>query len=154
MSIYILDRTQRLPISLDEAWTFFTSPKNLNRITPENMGFNITSNNGDEKTHSGQIITYTVKPILGIPLFWMTEIKHVEDHQFFVDEQRQGPYSIWHHKHYFKTIQGGVEMRDLVHYKLPLGILGKIAHTLFVRKELERIFDYRYNKLEMLFGKM
>jgi ligand-binding SRPBCC domain-containing protein len=154
MAIHTLDRIQRLPITIDRAWDFFTSPKNLKRITPDTMGFNITSGNGDEPTHSGQIITYTVKPLLGIPIFWMTEIKHVEQHRFFIDEQRQGPYSLWHHKHYFKVVDGGIEMRDLVHYKLPLGFLGAIAHRLFVQKELEHIFDYRYKKLEELFGKL
>ena len=101
-----------------------------------------------------EIITYTVKPVLGIPLFWMTEITHVEDRKFFVDEQRVGPYAIWHHQHHFKSVPGGVEMTDLVHYKVPLGILGDLANLLFVRSQLEGIFNYRWNKLEEVFGKM
>lgn len=153
MATYALDRTQKLPISLQQAWNFFSSPKNLKEITPPEMGFDITSGNGDEKTHSGQIITYTVRPVLGIPMYWMTEIKNVQEPDFFIDEQRQGPYSLWHHKHYFREIDGGIEMRDLVHYKLPLGPLGAIAHWLFVRKKLESIFDYRTVQLEKIFGK-
>ena len=104
--------------------------------------------------YTGQVITYTVKPVLGIPLFWMTEIKHVSDRQFFVDEQRVGPYRIWHHQHHFKEIPGGVEMTDLVHYQIPFGPLGQLANWLFVRRQLEGIFNYRWNKLEALFGKM
>lgn len=154
MATYVLDCTQRLPISIDKAWAFFSSPENLKAITPAEMGFDITSGNGHEPTHAGQIITYTVRPVLGIPMYWMTEISHVEYHKFFVDEQRQGPYALWHHKHYFREIPGGVEMRDLVHYKLPFGILGVIAHKLFVRKKLQGIFDYRFKKLETLFGKL
>lgn len=153
MASYIIDRTHKLPVSLQVAWDFFSSPKNLKTITPPEMGFDITSGNGDEKTHSGQIITYTVRPLLGIPMFWMTEIKNAQEPNFFIDEQRQGPYSLWHHKHYFKEIEGGVEMRDLVHYKLPMGWLGVIAHQLFVRKKLEAIFDYRTTQLDKIFGR-
>ena len=104
--------------------------------------------------YAGQIIEYTVKPILGIPLYWMTEITHVQDLQFFVDEQRFGPYTMWHHQHHFKAIDGGVEMTDIVHYKLPLWFLGDIANSAFVKKQLNGIFDYRFKKVEALFGKM
>ena len=103
--------------------------------------------------YPGQIIEYNVKPVGGIPLYWMTEITHVSDRQYFVDEQRFGPYSMWHHQHHFKTIEGGVEMTDIVHYKLPLWFLGDIAHTLFIRKQLHGIFDFRFKKAEELFGK-
>ncbi|MCA6365372.1 MAG: SRPBCC family protein [Bacteroidetes bacterium] len=154
MACYVIDRTQRLPVTLQQAWTFFSSPENLQKITPPEMNFIITSGNGSEKTHSGQIITYKVSPLLGIRMFWMTEIKHVEEPHFFIDEQRKGPYALWHHKHYFKEIEGGVEMRDLVHYQLPLGFLGDIAHVLFVKKKLNQIFDHRFNQLEKLFGKL
>ena len=117
------------------------------------MQFTVTSDPELLKQmYTGQIITYTVRPVLNIPLFWMTEIKHVEPGVFFVDEQRIGPYVIWHHQHHFKAIPGGVEMTDLVHYKLPLGPLGALAKWLFVGRQLDGIFDYRWKKLEQLFG--
>ena len=100
------------------------------------------------------MITYTVKPLLGIPLYWMTEITHVEPGKYFVDEQRAGPYALWHHQHHFKAVQGGVEMTDLLHYRLPLGPLGELANLLFVRRQLEKIFDFRREKLKAMFGTM
>lgn len=150
--MYILERVQELPVSLEFAWDFFSSPRNLQKITPPEMGFEILSDSGTEKMYAGQIITYRVRPLLNIPLFWMTEITHVEQGVYFVDEQRFGPYSLWHHSHFFKAIEGGVEMRDLVHYRLPMGFLGKIAHALFVQKQLEKIFNYRFRVLEEKFG--
>lgn len=155
MSVYALKRVQRLPISLDKAWDFFSNPLNLREITPAYMDFKVTSDPDFlEKMYTGQIITYTVRPLLGISLFWMTEIKHVQDKAFFVDEQRVGPYNIWHHQHHFKAIPGGVEMTDLVHYQIPFGPLGRLANWLFVRRQLEGIFDYRWKVLEERFGKM
>ncbi|MCG7858958.1 SRPBCC family protein, partial [Flavihumibacter sediminis] len=103
------------------------------------------------KMYPGQIIEYTVKPLFGIPLYWMTEITHVEEGKYFVDEQRFGPYSLWHHQHHFREVPGGVEMTDIVHYKIPLWILGDIANALFVRKQLQGIFDYRFKKVNELF---
>jgi ligand-binding SRPBCC domain-containing protein len=103
--------------------------------------------------YPGQVITYNVKPVLGIPLFWMTEITHVARPRFFVDEQRRGPYALWHHEHHFKPVAGGVEMTDLIHYAIPFGVLGRLAHALFVKKQLHEIFAYRYQKAETLFGK-
>ena len=154
MSVHTLKRVQRLPISVDKAWDFFSSPRNLKDITPDYMDFNVTSDKELLKNmYPGQVITYTVKPILGIPLFWMTEITQVRDLEFFVDEQRVGPYKIWHHQHHFKAVDGGVEMTDLVHYQLPFGFLGDIANALFVRRQLEGIFEYRVKKLEEMFVK-
>lgn len=153
MAFYSITTHQNVPISLEEAWDFFSSPKNLAEITPDHLGFKITSKDVREKMYPGQIITYKVKPLLGIPLPWMTEITHVKDKEYFVDEQRFGPYALWHHKHFFKEIEGGVEMIDKVDYKLPLGFLGSIAHALFVKKQLQGIFNYRFKKLEELFGK-
>lgn len=153
MSHYILKRTQRLPISLDQAWDYFSSPNNLAEITPPYMGFEVLSNSDSDKMYPGQIITYYVKPLLGIKLFWMTEITHVVEKQYFVDEQRFGPYAMWHHSHFFKAIPGGVEMRDQVHYKLPFGPLGALVHALFVKKQLQDIFIYRRQVLEKRFGR-
>ena len=151
--MHILKTYQKLPISIEEAWEFFSSPKNLKIITPPYMGFDITSG-GDEPMYPGQIITYIVKPIFGIPIEWVTEITHVEKNAFFVDEQRFGPYAFWHHKHYFKPIPGGIEMRDVVHYKIPLGPLGKLINRIYIQHKLKEIFDYRYQTLEKMFGKM
>lgn len=119
------------------------------------MRFEVTSDPALlEKIYAGQIIMYTVRPLLNIQLFWMTEITHVEPGAFFVDEQRIGPYRLWHHQHRFRAIPGGTEMTDLVHYQLPLGPLGTLAHRLFVRRQLEGIFEYRRTALEKVFGKM
>lgn len=143
MKIYTLTKKQFLPITLEQAWDFFSSPVNLKKITPEYMGFKITSDLGDGKMYPGQIISYIVRPVLGIPMSWTTEITHVLDKKYFVDEQRFGPYSLWHHQHWFKEVEGGVEMTDIVNYGLPLGILGRIANHIFVEKQLKEIFDYR-----------
>ncbi len=142
-----------MPISLEQAWDFFSKPDNLKEITPANLGFNIISKHHGATMYSGQIIEYTVKPILGIPLYWMTEITHVIDKQFFVDEQRFGPYSLWHHQHHFKEIEGGVEMTDIVHYKLPFWFLGDIAQVIMVKSQLNGIFSHRYVAVEERFGK-
>lgn len=154
MAIFTLKRVQKLPISAEKAWEFFSTPGNLKTITPDYMGFDIRSDPQFlKRIYPGQMIAYTVRPLLGIPLFWLTEITHVSEGQFFVDEQRVGPYALWHHQHHFQAIPGGVEMTDLVHYRLPLGFLGRIAHALFVRRQLEGIFDFRVKKLEGLFGR-
>ena len=152
--VYSLKTVQKLPISLNEAWDFFSNPANLAEITPERMGFKTISKHHGDVMYAGQVIEYKVSPVLGIPLYWMTEITHVDDKKYFVDEQRFGPYSLWHHQHHFKEIDGGVEMTDIVHYKLPLWFLGDIANTLFVKKQLDGIFDYRFTKVEKLFGVM
>ncbi len=154
MSIHVLTRKQKLPISLEEAWDFFSSPANLKTITPPYMGFDITSGFRGEKMYPGQIITYIVKPLFGIPMKWVTEITHVKEPYFFVDEQRFGPYSFWHHKHFFEPIPGGVLMEDTVHYKIPLGPIGDIINRIMVRSKLDEIFDFRFKKLEELFGRI
>ncbi len=141
---FTIQTVQHLPIGIDQAWEFFSNPANLQQITPSRLGFSIISSHHGEKMYPGQIIEYNVKPVLGIPLYWMTEITHVSDKKYFIDEQRFGPYALWHHQHHFKEVANGVEMTDIVHYKLPLGILGRIAHSLFVKKQLKEIFDYRY----------
>ena len=151
--IYSFKTVQTIQISLEEAWEFFSSPANLQKITPSSLGFEIISKHHGEKMYAGQIIEYKVKPVLQIPLYWMTEITHVLEGKYFVDEQRFGPYSLWHHQHHFKVTNEGIEMTDIVHYKLPLGILGDIANSLFVKKQLKGIFDHRYEIVEKLFNK-
>ena len=151
-SVYVLKRVQRLPIAIEQAWSFFSHPQNLFELTPPALNLKFTDELFGEAMYPGQVITYNVKPLLGIPLFWMTEITHIDKPHFFVDEQRRGPYSLWHHEHHFKQIAGGAEMTDLVHYALPLGVLGRFAHALLVKKQLQQIFDYRYQKIEQLFG--
>lgn len=116
------------------------------------MGFKTISSHHGDTMYAGQVIEYKVSPLLGIALYWMTEITHVEDKKYFVDEQRFGPYSLWHHQHHFKVIESGVEMTDIVHYKLPLWFLGDITQGLFVKKQLQKIFEYRFKKVEELFG--
>ncbi|WP_299116212.1 SRPBCC family protein [uncultured Winogradskyella sp.] len=152
MKIYTLHKKQKLPISVDKAWEFLSSPKNLKTITPDYMGFNILS--GVEKPmFPGQIIQYIVTPVLGIKTKWVTEITHVKDKEYFVDEQRFGPYALWHHKHFIKAIKGGIEMEDIIDYKIPMGFLGQMIHPILVKPKLEEIFNYRTKKLEELFGK-
>ncbi|GAB4244365.1 MAG: SRPBCC family protein [Ekhidna sp.] len=150
--IYTLEVEQALPISLEEAWTFFSSSKNLERITPDHMGFRITSGEPG-KMYPGQIISYKVAPLPGIKTSWVTEITHVEKGKFFVDEQRFGPYRMWHHEHHFEKRGEGVLMTDKVSYKIPFGFLGHIAQLLFVKKQLKGIFEYRVKVLEEMFGK-
>ena len=152
MEAHSIKTVQKIPISLEKAWAFFSNPANLQAITPENMGFKVISKHHGDKMYAGQIIEYKVRPVLNIPIYWMTEITQIKDNEYFIDEQRYGPYSFWHHQHHFKTIEGGVEMTDIVHYKMPLWIFGKFANTLFVKKQLKKIFDYRFNKVEEMFG--
>lgn len=150
-SVYTLKKVQLISTDIKTAWDFFSDPKNLETITGAGMDFKIISTHHGEKMYAGQLIEYTLRPVLGIKLYWMTEITHVEQHKFFVDEQRYGPYRFWHHQHHFKELKDGVAMTDIVHYKLPFGLLGDIAHGLFVKNKLEKIFDYRYKKIEELF---
>ncbi|MTE27572.1 SRPBCC family protein [Winogradskyella ouciana] len=152
MKIYTLHKKQNLPITVNEAWDFLSDPKNLKVITPDYMGFNILSG-ADRPMFPGQIIQYIVTPVMGIKTKWVTEITHVMDKKYFVDEQRFGPYALWHHKHFIKEIEGGVEMEDIIDYKVPLGILGQMVHPFLVKPKLEEIFNYRTEKLEALFGK-
>lgn len=147
--MFSLKQTQFVPITLEMAWDFFSSPANLSKITPPSMAF-LIQGELPERMYPGQFIQYTVKPLLGIPLTWVTEITHVTEKEFFVDEQRVGPYKIWHHQHFFKEVAGGVEMTDLVHYALPLGFLGKLFHPI-VKVKLKTIFEYRKKRVAELF---
>lgn len=153
MKLYQLHSKQALPITKKEAWNFLSSPANLKVITPDHMGFNILTG-ADRPMFPGQIIQYKVSPFPGYNTKWVTEITHVIDESYFVDEQRFGPYALWHHKHFLKTIDDGVEMEDIIDYKVPFGILGQWAHPLLVRKQLTKIFKYREQKLTELFGKV
>ncbi len=149
--MYQLKTTQFIPASLQACWDYFSSPANLKEITPPGMGF-IIKTDLQEKMYEGMMIEYKVTPLLGIPMTWITEIKAVKEGQFFIDEQRKGPYAIWHHEHHFKEVEGGVEMTDIVSYELPLGFLGKLVHPLIVKPKLKQIFDYRTQKVASLFG--
>ena len=151
--VYGIKTVQKIPITLTEAWVFFSKPDNLKKITPSELGFNIISKHHGETMYAGQIIEYKISAVMGIPLYWMTEITHVEKGNYFIDEQRYGPYSLWHHQHHFKEIENGVEMTDIIHYKLPLYFLGDIANALFVKAQLRKIFDHRFKAVEDLFGK-
>lgn len=153
MKVYQLETVLKLPISLEEAWDFFSTPLNLQEITPKELDFKILEGFKNEKMYNGQIINYIVKPMFNIPVRWTTEITHVEHQKYFVDNQVFGPYALWHHKHFFKKIEGGVEMTDLVHYAIPFGFLGEIAHVVFVKSKLKQIFEHRKTVLEQKFGK-
>lgn len=152
MRIHRLEQRQRLPISLETAWDYFSSPANLNEITPPELGFRITSP-PEPAMYEGQIITYRVKVAPLIWIGWVTEIKSVVARRTFIDEQRFGPYKFWHHRHVFEETDGGVIMTDVVHYAMPFGCFGALAHVLFVRSKLKRIFDFRRRMLEERFGK-
>ncbi|MCL9808706.1 SRPBCC family protein [Flavobacterium luminosum] len=149
--MYTLQTSQKLPITLEQAWDFFSDPKNLNTITPDSMKFKTLSGD-DRKMFQGQIIRYKISPFPLISMEWVTEISHVEDRRFFVDEQRFGPYKFWHHKHFFSEIDGGVFMEDIVDYKVPFGIIGKLFHPIIVRPKLKEIFAFRKQKLIEIFG--
>lgn len=151
MSVYVLKQVQRMPITIDRAWDFFSHPSNLAEITPPHLNLRFTNELFRQEAYPGQIITYKVRPLFNIPLFWMTEITQVQRPHFFVDEQRKGPYAIWHHEHHFVEIQGGVEMTDIVHYALPFGFLGRIGAG-FIRKQLDELFTYRREKITQLLG--
>jgi ligand-binding SRPBCC domain-containing protein len=148
MAFCQLIKKQFVPATIDEVWDFISSPANLKEITPDYMGFDITSKDLPEKMYAGMIISYNVRPLLGIPVTWVTEITHVEEKRYFVDEQRVGPYSMWHHQHLIEPHENGVIMTDIVSYKPPLGFLGSIANVLFIRRQLEGIFAYREEALK------
>lgn len=147
MKIYKLEAKQVLPITKSECWEFFSNPKNLQKITPPDMDFEIKSEL-PQTMYAGQIIIYKIKILPGIKLSWVTEITHVDEGKFFVDEQRFGPYKFWHHQHLFTEVEKGMEVKDVVHYALPFGFWGRMVNTLFVRTKLNKIFQYRRDYLE------
>ena len=152
MPLYQFRKQQKVRTNIDELWSFISSPANLKEITPDYMGFDITSEDLPEKMYPGMIISYVVKPLLGIKTTWVTEITQVRDKEYFVDEQRVGPYTIWHHQHLIEPIENGVLMTDIVSYKPPLGFLGAIANSLLIKNKLNEIFDYRTQAIEKKYG--
>lgn len=151
MKLFKRKYAQLLPISLDEAWDFFSQPQNLNEITPDDMKFEILTDDLEEM-YPGMIIQYNVEPFTFIKTGWVTEITQVQQKRFFIDEQRFGPFAFWHHQHHFEAVEHGVLMTDILHYRIPLGILGKLVNWLFVGRRVEAIFEYRYKLLENKFG--
>jgi ligand-binding SRPBCC domain-containing protein len=151
MKVYTLKRTQHLPVGLEEAWHFFSSPKNLTKITPPDLKLTILTQSGGDETYAGQLIRYRVNILPGIAVTWVTEITQVSTPHYFIDRQIVGPYSLWHHQHWFKETPHGVEMTDEVNYSIPFGIMGRLAHWLFVQRRLNAIFDYRNRTLVNLF---
>lgn len=149
--MYRLERTQQLSCSLDEAWSFFSSPHNLAKITPPDMGFVVHTKLENQEFREGLIIDYTVRPLFRIPMNWQTKITQVDFMKSFTDFQQKGPYSLWNHYHEFEENEQGVLIKDLVDYKLPFGFIGRIAYVLVVKKKLEYIFDYRSKILEQIF---
>jgi ligand-binding SRPBCC domain-containing protein len=153
MKLHVLERNLDIPVTLKEAWDFFSNPLNLALITPPWLGFRLKSE-APERIYPGLLLTCTVSPFFGLPVDWVTEITQAREPDFFADDQRTGPYRLWHHEHAFKEIRGGVRVHDLVHYALPFGPLGNIAHELVVKKQLREIFDYRSAYLANKFGRI
>jgi len=154
MGFYQLQKKQIIPSSIDIIWDFISTPQNLKLITPPEMGFDIKSENLPNNIYAGMIIEYTVRPLLGIPTTWVTEISQLVERKYFIDEQRVGPYKFWHHQHLIEPHSNGVLMTDIVSYKPPLGFIGSLANGLVISKKLEDIFEYRRVALEKLFGKV
>ncbi len=151
MAFYQFQREQFVNASIEEIWEFISSPQNLKKITPKNMGFDIRTPNLPNKIYEGMIISYTVRPLFGIPTQWVTEITHIRDKSYFVDEQRVGPYELWHHQHIILPKNNGVLMKDIVSYQPPFGVLGRIANMLVIKKTLNEIFDFRTKALEKIY---
>lgn len=141
---------QFVPATIDTVWDFFSSPSNLAKITPSAMAFTITSPS-TLMMYPGMLITYNVSPVLGVKMNWVTEITQIRKNMYFIDEQRSGPYSIWHHEHHFREVEGGVEMRDILYYKVPFGLVGKLADFLFVKAKVKQIFEFRNLRINELF---
>ena len=153
MPVYTLHQTLTIPSTIDKVWDFISSPGNLKKITPEYMGFDVTTKDLPEKMYPGMIISYKVSPFLGIKMTWVTEITQVSELKYFVDEQRVGPYKMWHHQHFIEPVEGGVLMTDIVDYQPPFGFLGAVANQLVIKSQLNEIFSYRTRQLEAYFGR-
>lgn len=146
------NQKQYVPISLNRAWDFFSDPRNLKKITPTSLGFQILNDSLPERIYPGMIIKYKVRPLLNIPMTWVTEITQAQAPDFFIDNQKSGPYTFWHHQHFFREVEGGVEIIDIVNYKVPLGILGRMIEKLVVNHKVRHIFNYRSEVLKKEFG--
>ena len=153
MPVYQFYKEQRIHTTVDEIWDFVSSPRNLKEITPDYMRFEITTAHMSDIMYPGMIISYKVSPVLGIKLPWVTEITHVSNKDFFVDEQRKGPYKMWHHEHRIIQTDDGLIMTDLITYEPPFGVLGALANKLFIKKQLNDIFDYRKKIIDDKFNK-
>lgn len=149
--IYTFNSEQFLKTDIVTAWDFFSSAKNLARITPPEMAFKIHTQLDNTEVYEGMIIDYTVSPLLGIPLKWQTEICQVNKPNLFTDRQLKGPYSLWEHTHRFIEKDNGILMRDEVKYKLPLGLIGELAHNFVVKEKIKKIFTFREEALNKLF---
>jgi len=149
--IHYLHREQIIPAPLEDVWNYFCDPRNLNKITPPDMNFEIVRG-GDVKMYEGQIIEYRVEFIRGIRSLWLTEIAHLKDGQYFVDEQRVGPYRFWYHEHIFEVHSSGTKMTDHVTYKVPLGMLGDLMNTVWISRRLRNVFDFRRKKIIEVYG--
>ncbi|HKK77933.1 MAG TPA: SRPBCC family protein [Saprospiraceae bacterium] len=144
--------TQSVPKPLDEVWDFFSRPENLMKITPEGVFKSIQTDLEGVEMYEGMIIQYTIAPLFNIPMNWVTEITHIKDKTYFIDEQRFGPYAFWHHQHHFEAIEGGTRMRDILHYKVPIPVIGDLADLILVDQQVEQIFRYRDEVVADLFG--
>lgn len=151
MKVYTFKRSLHLPVNLQEAWEFFSSPRNLAKITPPDLNFRIVSSFGEKRMHTGQIIRYKLNPLPFITFRWVSEITSVKEPFYFVDEQVKGPYALWRHRHSFKETHEGIEATDEVEYAVPLGILGQLTNRLFVKRKLKAIFDFREKVLKEIF---
>ncbi len=154
MAIYNLFFEQKIPQPVEVVWDFIADPRNLRLITPPDMHMEIISQNLPSVIHPGLIISYTLRPLFGIKTLWLTEIKHLKEQEYFVDEQRAGPYKLWHHLHKLTPFEDHVLMSDVVTYQPPYGVFGSLVNTFFIRKRLSHIFEYRRDTLERKFGKM
>ncbi|MBI9053901.1 MAG: SRPBCC family protein [Bacteroidales bacterium] len=150
--MYSIKRSQKIPLNLTKAWNFFSKPENLKLITPKDLSFKILFRSDAGEMYPGMIVSYTISPLFHITLKWTTEITQVKENKYFIDNQINGPYKIWHHEHHFKETENGIEMRDILFYEMPLGFIGRFLHKIFIRKKIEEIFSYRANKIKELFG--
>ncbi len=150
MKVFQYKTEQFLPIEMDQAWAFFSSPANLAVLTPKEMGFTVLTKL-DKDIHNQMIIDYTVKPLLNVPLHWRTQIIDVKEKLEFTDIQLKGPFKLWKHLHQFIQQENGILIKDEVHYVLPFGFIGEIAHSLIVKKRIDGIFSYRKKVLDNLF---
>ena len=152
MAFYQFQEQQKIKTTIDEIWEFISSPANLKEITPDYMGFDIKTNDLPDKMYAGMVISYAMSPLLGIKTTWVTEITQVIEKKYFVDEQRVGPYSLWHHQHIIEPIEDRILMTDIVSYQPPFGFLGALANKLIIKNKLNEIFDFRTKAIEKRFG--